>query len=159
MTPECRPPADLANVDGWHWVQFGDKRPEPQEWATRGQRGYWHAHHMGLPDWRYLSPVLTPSEAQALRAERDAAVADAKCHNLAVDHWMDMHHQAEAELAALRAEVDKLRKVLDEIDDLAGEGIDTHPIGMSDPRVRDCNKYLGFILDKARAALSGGEEV
>ena len=75
----CEPPEELRGVDGWHWV----------EWTPTGETEpynpvaiWWDAEVLGwcpdlpkcadtreLAEYRYLSPVLTPAEVAALRAE------------------------------------------------------------------------------------------
>ena len=76
MTPErCEPPPELRDVDGWHWVKCGDDDPEVVRWQHDGG-GIWcmgtgsprpaYAYSLG---WRYLAPVSTPAEVDALRAD------------------------------------------------------------------------------------------
>lgn len=71
MTVErCEPPEELRGVDGWHWLMPSDGEPgdeTPWEWCD----GCWIATHPLPPGWRYLSPVATPAEVEALRAERN----------------------------------------------------------------------------------------
>lgn len=80
----CEPPEELRGVDGWHWVQYGDDgkefiarwsaaRAAPHSgleplWARYGENAtpVWASAHW---DWRYLAPVATPAEVEALRAE------------------------------------------------------------------------------------------
>lgn len=69
MTDRCEPPLEWRGTDGWHWLQIDD-------WPATVNRWVWDAHE-NLGFWhplisagtRYLSPVLTPAEAAALRAE------------------------------------------------------------------------------------------
>jgi len=78
----CEPPPELRGVDGWHWVQVHDWPPRLAEWQVAphdGRQPLWKDYERqrsATPDWaarewgyRYLSPVLTPAEVAALRAE------------------------------------------------------------------------------------------
>jgi hypothetical protein len=67
-----------------HHVYSGTPRYAVREWG-----------------WRYLSPVATPTEVEALRRERD--------------DWKRLCTIAEPEVAALRAENARLRDALDEL--------------------------------------------
>lgn len=89
--PKCEPPEELRGVDGWWWVSLDGGEPEVARWVTGGAAssvsGWWlngnRKPHSA--DWierdegavTCLEPPLTPAEAATLRAERDAAVADA----------------------------------------------------------------------------------
>lgn len=83
----CEPPPELRGKDGWHWlvlmVNDGPSRPFAQRWHPdrAGSDSEWGASYLSpsaayLRGYRYLSPVHTPAEVAALRAERDAAVAE-----------------------------------------------------------------------------------
>lgn len=84
----CEPPEGLRETDGWHWVQAPVGEPLLARWHVADNpdtEPLWTStHHVysGTPryaarewGWRYLCPVLTPTEAATLRAERDAAYA------------------------------------------------------------------------------------
>jgi hypothetical protein len=95
MTDRCEPPEHLRDRDGPHWVQKGDTAPilieweMPEWWPETG--GAWRiGRHAVVPaaaykhGYRYLCPVATPAEVEALRrdgievrrftAEEDAAI-------------------------------------------------------------------------------------
>jgi hypothetical protein len=76
MNARCEPPAELRNRNGWHWLKYGGDRnrflPDPALW----KRNYWEVcgAKYSVTDacgfgWRYLAPVLTPAEVEALRTE------------------------------------------------------------------------------------------
>lgn len=105
MTDRCEPPEELRGVDGDHWLQRGGDKPEILRWQ---HEGLWlnvppayaasrpeHAAYLG---YRYLCPVLTPAEADALRQE----VATAK-ENAAM-----YFRVGSEEMAAMTAERDAL---------------------------------------------------
>jgi len=90
MTDRCEPPEHLRGVDGWHYIGRESEQPSPALWEAAD--GWWtnirhdyKADKMTALGYRYLSPVLLPAEADALLAERDAAVAllDLPEHNMA----------------------------------------------------------------------------
>lgn len=128
-TPRCEPPPELRGRDGWHWVQFGKCSPRFAEWQAAPYSGRqplwkdyerqqsctpeWAAKEWG---WRYLSPVATPAEVAALRAERDVIVAEAKdCAVTLAAYARDLHaiagvaERQGAEITTLRTEVERLR--------------------------------------------------
>lgn len=76
-TAKCEPPEALRGVDGFHWVQ-PPKSSEPRVRRWRWTWGLWQdgAAETTLAGYAYIEPVLTPAEVAALRAERDAAVAE-----------------------------------------------------------------------------------
>ncbi len=77
MSEKCEPPEELRGVDGWHWVQWNNDAPECALWIG----GFsWEHEDFGDRGWRYISPILTPTESDALRAERDAAKRRADNH-------------------------------------------------------------------------------
>jgi hypothetical protein len=106
----------------------------------------------------------TVEEVEGLRAERDGLAEQlwASAERIAIDEsardsLVIEAHKAFDERDALKAEVKRLRGVINKIDDIASEGVDTHPIGLSNPRVQDCNKALLSISTECRAALSQPE--
>ena len=76
MTDRCEPPPELRGVDGWHWLGAHC----PVFWIAEEQEWDWTEDEHVAPDaayrygYRYLSPVATPAEVEALRAERDEAL-------------------------------------------------------------------------------------
>ena len=87
-TAKCEPPEALRGVDGWHWVQLPfvavptpiawmcNPDNQEREWRMPSAPAFVSGESKTARTWRYLSPALTPTEAAALRAERDAAVAE-----------------------------------------------------------------------------------
>lgn len=78
----CEPPPELRDRDGWHWVQAPVGDPLLARWHVADNPNteplWTSTHHVysGTPryaarewGWRYLSPALTPAEADRLRAE------------------------------------------------------------------------------------------
>jgi hypothetical protein len=74
---KCEPPEELANRDGWHWVDVGNGEPHAVRWFPSGK---WR-NLAGVDQrpgegatfyWRYLAPASAPATARALEAERDA---------------------------------------------------------------------------------------
>ena len=175
MTAEkCEPPPELRGRDGWHWVQWPSGREVPQFWGGSDDEGcQWHA---GTPtlSMRYLSPVLTPSEADALRAERDAAGVvkqsltteleklrrkykdDMHAALVEVGKWSWRSGSLEAELTTLRAEVEKLREALE----VVCQGVETfhiNPVGGENIVVDGGDRFaherdVKLLLAAARAA-------
>lgn len=106
--PKCEPPEALRGVDGDFWVERGGTQfvipwlADPQCWQVAGydvSPGRFVAQ-----GYRYIGPALTPAEAAALRAERDAAVANVARLRALLDEieadafWARSH-------AALRAKI------------------------------------------------------
>ena len=114
MSDRCEPPPELRDRDGWHWVQYGDDKPTLVAWQNEG---IWlrvppadcasRPPHMAYLGYRYLSPVATPAEVAALRAERDAAVS-------AYEAAQDTIKVAWQTLGSLRTEMEALRAERDE---------------------------------------------
>ena len=81
MSDRCEPPPELRGVDGWHWVHDTGTEvhgvacweSKQQSWLTMPGTEMWYCTPLeaGRYAWRYLSPVATPAEVEALRAERD----------------------------------------------------------------------------------------
>lgn len=77
---------------GWHWLQEGERDPQPFEWCSGfknwwlgGDEDYGGGWQPTAKRYRYLGPVATPEEtaAQAARiAELEAALNHAKRHFL-----------------------------------------------------------------------------
>ena len=83
MTDRCEPPPELRGVDGWHWVMVGDGPEEIAQWFagiggticgwwmggnSAPQSQEWIEDDHGEP-MRYLYPVATPAEVEALQYE------------------------------------------------------------------------------------------
>lgn len=133
---QCEPPEGLRDRDGWHWVQAPVGEPHLAKWfAASSSRGkplwdsdqhiYTATPRYAAREWglRYLAPVATPAEVEALRGERDAALererqamsASAKART---DLWLVTEERDGlragtdrllAERNALRGEVEALR--------------------------------------------------
>lgn len=80
MSDRCEPPEGLRGVHGWHWCKDHMARELLCFWVFAPSGARWDG---GIsPDkafaagWRYLAPVATPAEVNALRAEL-AAVREA----------------------------------------------------------------------------------
>jgi hypothetical protein len=80
----CEPPEELRGVDGWHWVRNRFGYVAVRRWLC-GPYPAWRSGGMpSTPDgaftagYRYLAPVATPAEVEALRRERDEARAALK---------------------------------------------------------------------------------
>lgn len=71
--PRCEP-ADPTQ-DGWHWVQRDGKAPEARRWRQSWQAWQIDDGETSFYGARYVGPVTPPDEVEALRAERDAAIA------------------------------------------------------------------------------------
>lgn len=72
--PRCEPPEEWRDRDGWHWVSMRGWKETPLLWMADEQRWSkgnqsWSSEHAAYDDWRYHSPVATPAEVEALRAE------------------------------------------------------------------------------------------
>jgi len=196
MTDRCEPPEHLRGVDGWHWVRCGyDGRSFIARWSAAPHSGLeplwarygesatpvWAAAHW---DWRYLAPVATPEEVEALRAERDEAWKfQGEAHRLRTGNklladtvrawgWENRKqesngeligralHEMHAEITTLRARVETLEAALRKI---ANSGIETfaiNVIGGDDISVEGSNRgaqqrAVACIMATARAALEG----
>jgi len=71
MSGRCEPRKELRGVDGWHWLTghtpvlwIADR----QEWQC-GEDDWVTPEAAYRYDYRYLAPVATPAEVDALRAE------------------------------------------------------------------------------------------
>ena len=150
----CEPPPELRGKDGWHWlvlmVNDGPSRPFAQRWHPdrAGSDSEWGASYLSpsaayLRGYRYLSPVLTPAEVAALRAERDAAWNEVERERekykddmhaalVEVGRWSWRSGLQDAELTTLRAEVEKLRAALKPFAAVAQEVWDAAPEGHPD---------------------------
>lgn len=107
MTDRCEPPEASRGMDGWHWVATPDGKEFCHLWWEA--RGRWGDGRVGF--WRYISPVHTPAEVAALKSERDAAVA----LKLTLAAEMSLLRSTKnAEVAALRAENERLRGALND---------------------------------------------
>ena len=113
-TVKCEPPEGLRGVDGFHWVQ-PPQSSEPRVRRWRWTWGLWQdgAAETTLAGYAYIEPVLTPTEVAALRAERDAAVAQAQSCVREVSAISRELGTEQAKAAALRAEVARLREALE----------------------------------------------
>ena len=101
MTDRCEPPEELRGVDGWHWVQLPFvavptpiawmRNPDNQEreWRMPSSPAFVSGESKTAQTWRYLSPVLTPAEADALRA-------DNKRLREAINHTINVLHHGES---------------------------------------------------------------
>jgi len=71
MSARCEPPEELRGVDGWHWLT----EQNPVLWIADRQEWEWGEDDWVTPEaayrygYRYLAPVATPAEVDALRAE------------------------------------------------------------------------------------------
>ncbi len=146
MTDRCEPPIELRGVDGRHWVRQDDGPPFLAAWEHPGwwpeSGGAWRSNrHVKVPTaaykqgWRYDSPVATPVEVAALRAERDRLEAS----------WFD----AIAERATAEARVAELEAALQTIERLD----QAHPAATTDRP--DWKLAAGSMGAIARAALGG----
>lgn len=117
----CEPQPEWRNRDGWHWVQdvSGYFVPTCARWQFNGG-GIWvfggtqtarpsYAYRTG---YRYLAPVATPAEVDALRAERDELAEGKRLAIAGQNHNAKLVEQRDAELAALRARVERLEAAL-----------------------------------------------
>ena len=100
MTDRCEPLPELRDRDGWHWIVWTpDDNPEPYNpsatwWDSDAQSWCPDIPNTDAPrvlaQYRYLFPVATPAEVEALRAERDALRADLqRCENACFDVQRD----------------------------------------------------------------------
>ena len=123
MSDRCEPPEELRGVGGLHWVQWPEGPPQLLRWRyvpKIGAFGWTLSAHSTTAEgatnasWRYLAPVATPAEVAALRAERDAARAQA-----AITRGEQI--LIEKAIAILRARVDRLEAALwDAVEGLGG---------------------------------------
>lgn len=171
--PRCEPPEELRGVDGWHWVDrhgLGDaellawrQNPSNEEfewWYDRGGARFISGESKTASYWTYISPVLTPAEAAALRAERDAFQREAA--------WRENDQRSEAakwatESATLRARVAVLEGALRDIISDAAVPQELYDRNGPTWTGKDGHEYadMSYVLDKcaelsdtARAALS-----
>lgn len=170
--PKCEPPEELRGVDGWHWVGlYGHTKPAPELWDAGNQM--WlgsipcepdHAHDSG---YRYLSPALTPAEADALRAEtvanRQKYGDDMHAALLEVGKWSRRAGSLDAELATLRARQAELLAALQDIISDAAVPQELYDKNGPTWTGKDGHEYadMSYVLDKcaelseiARAAIA-----
>ena len=113
MTEErCEPPPELRGVDGLYWLKLSQsEEPTIGHWF---RDGYWKAWNTGGSisvetagafGYRYIAPVATPAEVDALRAERDKL----RTANTA---YRFMLSNAKDKCTTLRARVDALEAAL-----------------------------------------------
>ena len=68
MSDRCEPPEHLRWVDGWHWLNDC-----PVRWRADQQEWEWNEDEWVPPKvayyagYRYIAPVSTPAEVDALR--------------------------------------------------------------------------------------------
>lgn len=127
----CEPPPELRSVDGWHWVDADRPIVCMWQWDPWNDTGAWKmpgsiiwgpdsAHRHG---YRYLSPVATSAEVEALRVERDAFAQQAgECSG--------GYQTLEREVTTLLARVARLEQALHSADALlCADGYTvTHPV-------------------------------
>ena len=101
----CEPPPELRERDGWHWVETPAKTRHIARWFSAHKpdiEPLWVSEHLAHATtgwaakewgWRYIAPVATPAEVDALRAE--------------ADEWKRLCTIAEPGVAALRAELQR----------------------------------------------------
>ena len=150
MVPDrCEPPEHLRGVDGWHWVSERGVDVFIARWRAAPHNGLeplwihsWRGS-TGTPrwaasewEWRYIAPVATPAEVEALRAE--VMRAGAECAD------------AMSQVVALRARVAKLEAAIRAADQFVTNGIALGFIRMPSPSTPDpAHRTPGII----RAAL------
>lgn len=133
MSDRCEPPEELRGVDGWHWVEA----PAIQMcfvrrwWRARGQWCWADMDERTLRSFRYLAPVATPAEVDALRAE--------------ASEWCQKAQLFEDRFHNLRAEISRLRFVLADIEMC-------HVLGVSRAG-SEAEQAALYARDQARAAL------
>lgn len=167
--PRCEPPQELRGVDGWHWVDRHNLPPVCRWWSVSGDAGFpsnapgWANLEMRAKGWRYIAPVTPPAEVDALRAERDAAIArdrnaSAAHAKRATDLWLVTQERDNlragtdrliAERDTLRARVETLEAALRCVVEL-----DRHH-SPSTTDGRDWTFLTRTFADIARAALEG----
>ncbi len=124
MSDRCEPPEHLRDRDGPHWVQKRDTAPilieweMPKRWPETG--GAWRiARHAVVPaaaykhGYRYLCPIATPAEVEALRRERDAAVEAWKANERRADQCRQTAETHRSDNATLRVANARLREALE----------------------------------------------
>jgi hypothetical protein len=117
MSARCEPPEELWNKDGFHWVEAPDGKLRILRWLCRDgatTRGW----PMSAAGYRYITPVATPTEVAALRAEVErlrGALEEwtgARAALIAFEHdnpgntsksWDDKYYAVEAAEIAARA--------------------------------------------------------
>lgn len=143
MVPaRCEPPEHLRGVDGWHWVVSDGKevavfwQSADCEWSYGNDD--LHPEMVCQYGGVYHSPVATPAEVEAMRAE--VMRAGAECAD------------AMAQVATLRARVAELETALRAADQFVTNGIALGFIRMPSPSTPDpAHRTPGII----RAALEG----
>jgi hypothetical protein len=127
MSDRCEPREHLRGVDGWHLLQYRSRlssltRDIAAFWHARDGQPVWNAEGRVLmpddayyADWHYVGQMATPAEVEALRRERDAAVAIAQVHEQTGRGWCDDAFTAQLEAADLRADNARLREALERI--------------------------------------------
>jgi predicted DNA-binding protein (UPF0251 family) len=135
-TPKCEPPEDRSGADGWHWVEAPAIKMQfvRRWWRARGEWCWADMDERTLRSFRYLCPVLTPAEAEALRANRD--------------DWQQAAQVEAAQVNVLRARVAVLEEALKKI---------AAPLDLRDvPHTK--GNAVTWRMEAARAALSTGSE-
>lgn len=112
--PRCEPPEGMRDQDGWHWVQQGEFAPTLARWHPAGRADVgplWTsiehvysaapAYAVREWGWRYIAPVASAAEVEALQAERDALLADSRAA-------IKAHAQRAAEMVRLQERVAEL---------------------------------------------------
>ncbi len=95
----CIPPPELADRDGWHWLDIPGSLS-----VAFWSRGLWLRYGHGplnvegatRNNWRYVAPVATPEEVAAMRELVEALRQDRN------DKFEQMKSERNATLAALR---------------------------------------------------------
>lgn len=160
MSDKCEPPEELRGVDGWHWVRWHQYPPGDEfitEWDS--DAGEWCATHLNGDSGRrylYICPALTPAEADALRAERDAERRGQVAANQNMSDQIAERWKAERDAEALRARVAVLEEALTNLPDVIGADNAPKSMGIGDALAWE----IGQIYYRARvkAALSTGSE-
>lgn len=108
VTMRCEPGEEDRGRDGWHWLG----NDCPVFWIAEDQEWDWAEDERVRPDdayrygYRYISPVATPAEVEAIREERDEARAGEDAANDAVAACVGQLRERDAELSILRARVE-----------------------------------------------------
>ena len=116
----CEPPLELRGKDGWHWlvlmVNGEPSCPFAQRWYPdrAGSDSEWGSSYLSpsaayLHGYRYLSPVLTPAEVEALRQKYQD---DMHAAIVRVGQWSQRSGQLEGERDAVAIAFRKLGAVL-----------------------------------------------